>query len=329
MRLIDPADLAKRQLERDRRTVRFPGLLARKIARMQASPLAFLRGSAPLFYEILKARPRLADGPEGEGWITGDLHLENFGAFRSGPQLKRSADAVVFNLNDFDEACEGPWRLDVLRLLTSLLLGSRTFSVSSADVLQVGDQLLEGYRMGIGKGTAPREVPRPVRRLLAQVRQRSHRRLLDAHTHLVGGALRFIRGDHYRKLAKSLRDAGISAFARYVESLPPRLREDSKAFEVLDVAFRVAGTGSLGCLRIAVLARGRGGKHGAWLFDMKEEDAVPSPGIFLGRSRSRGLPRAESRGAGSRGAQRVATAIRRCLARSSFAGSNLKRTNWI
>lgn len=49
---------------------------------MLASPHAFLRGAAPLFYEILAARPDLAAGPPGEGWIVGDMHLENVGAYR-------------------------------------------------------------------------------------------------------------------------------------------------------------------------------------------------------------------------------------------------------
>ena len=83
MLAFDPVLLAKRQLAGDRaKTARFPGLYERKIARMSASPLAFLRGAAPLFYEILSKRPDLARGPAGEGWLTGDLHLENFGAYR-------------------------------------------------------------------------------------------------------------------------------------------------------------------------------------------------------------------------------------------------------
>src|SRR5204862_6129169 len=46
-------------------------------------------------------------------------------------------------------------------------------------------------------------------------------------------------------------------------------------FEIVDAAFRIAGTGSLGGLRIAVLTRGKGDPEGGWLFDMKEE-AAPS-----------------------------------------------------
>src|SRR5512141_2058782 len=47
----DPIALAQQQLDRDRSaTARFPGLFERKLARMAASPLAYLRGTAPLFY---------------------------------------------------------------------------------------------------------------------------------------------------------------------------------------------------------------------------------------------------------------------------------------
>ncbi len=43
--------------------------------------------------------------------------------------------------------------------------------------------------------------------------------------------------------------------------------------EILDMAFRIAGTGSLGSLRVAVLTRGKGGDEGSWLFDLKEQAA--------------------------------------------------------
>jgi len=68
---VDPMALAERQLahESRARTVRFPILFARKLARMTTSPLAFLRGAAPLFYELLAEHPSLAEGPRGKGWI--------------------------------------------------------------------------------------------------------------------------------------------------------------------------------------------------------------------------------------------------------------------
>src|SRR5690242_2333526 len=123
-----PETLAARQFAIDlQRTQRFPSLLVRKQRRMSASPFAFLRGAAPLFYEILAEVPEFREGPDGDGWIVGDLHLENFGAY--GPARPVGADtdkrAAAFNLDDFDDAIRGPWRWDLLRLLTSLILAGR------------------------------------------------------------------------------------------------------------------------------------------------------------------------------------------------------------
>src|SRR5262249_26764415 len=114
---LSPFALASRQIALDRAaTAAIPALFQRKKERILGSPHAFLPGSATLFYEILPARPDLAGGPDGEGWLVGDCHLENVGAYRT------DADEVVFDLNDFDDATIGPWRLDVVRLTTSVLL---------------------------------------------------------------------------------------------------------------------------------------------------------------------------------------------------------------
>ena len=130
---LDPFDLAARQLELDQRaTVQLPALLDRKKARLSRSPHAFLRGSAPLFYEILARRPDLAEGPADEGFIVGDMHLENVGAYRN------EVDDVVFALNDFDDAAVAPLSLDVLRLSTSVLLAGRGFGCWLSGVPSAG-----------------------------------------------------------------------------------------------------------------------------------------------------------------------------------------------
>ena len=318
---VDPAALARRQLERDRERMsslrrflgRSPGggfehLLARKVARMVASPLALLRGTAPMFYRLLDRHPALADGPGGEGWIVGDAHLENFGAYRTGALSigvgePAREERVVFDLNDFDDATLGPWRFDVLRLATSLLLAGREIGADGSRALALADALVEAYVAAVWGEDGPLPSPPVVRELVDRVRRRTRRQLLDQRTQVVDGARRFLRGERYRDVPAKLRARTERALARYARRLPGAERPPDGALQVLDVAFRIAGTGSLGSLRVAVLVAGKGGEDGAWIFDLKEE-GDPSSACLLRVPRLERAPPAE----------RVTEAIRACLA---------------
>src|SRR5450432_4331563 len=183
----DPLQAAARQLERDRDATReFPALLPRKLARMAGSPLAYLRGSAPLFYELLAEHAALAAGPAGEGWLVGDAHLENFGAFRTAD----ARESAVFDVNDFDEAIVGPLRWDVLRLLTSVILGGRELGSNGKQSVLLCAAILDGYLPAVCEAQFPKDVPLPVRRLLDKVNARTHKDLLDRRTERVGGTRR-------------------------------------------------------------------------------------------------------------------------------------------
>lgn len=276
MRFLDevPA-LARRQLTLDKvATKRFPKLLSHKQQRMSASPLAFLRGSAPLFYELLAGSKDLADGPRGEGWIVGDLHLENFGAYRPdvlGEAKGSKVHEACFNLNDFDETCVAPWRFDVLRLMTSLLLGARELGSSGPAVLELADALFDAWSHALFDEKPVPKPPVPVEALLEQVRVRTRAELLDGRTKVTRGKRRFVRGPRYADLSKDILSAVPHAFDKYVASLPDSERPRKECLHILDAAHRIAGTGSLGTLRIAVLAEGKGGPNGAWIFDLKEQ----------------------------------------------------------
>ena len=269
---LDPTSLARAQLEFDARaTSRFAGLFERKIARVTATPFAFLRGSAPLFYAVLAARPDLASGPGGEGWIIGDLHMENFGAYRTDGHAPTSR--VAFGLNDFDEAIIAPWRIDVLRLATSLLLAARGFGIDGVHATDIACSLLTGYARAGASGKVNAKTPAPIARLVEQVRTRTRRSLLDARTETRHGTRTFVRGLRYRDLPRTLAKQAEAAFHVYVKSTFDHEMAENKAFRVVDIAQRIAGTGSLGCLRIAVLTEGKGGQDGGFVFDMKEENA--------------------------------------------------------
>lgn len=282
--LPDAPALADRQLTLDRaRTARFPALFTRKLQRMSASPLAFLRGAAPLFYEILAARPELAEGPPGEGWIVGDLHLENFGAYRPDAMEAsgRKHHAAVFNLNDFDDTIVAPWRLDVVRLTTSLLLGGRELGASGVLALELSDRLLAAWARSAFDGAEPSAPPPPVRALIDQVRLRSRTALLNGRTRLAHGKRRFVRGPRYADLDHAILAAVPAAFEAYVAGLPPADRPHKGSLAIVDAALRIAGTGSLGGLRIAVLVEGKGGPDGNWIFDLKEQ-GEPSASVLVG-----------------------------------------------
>jgi uncharacterized protein (DUF2252 family) len=272
--VVSPEQWAARQFELDRqRTQRVPQMLERKLARMSASPFAFLRGAAPLFYEILAEIPHLAEGPAGEGWLVGDLHLENFGVFRPERtgESKLEKKPATFNLNDFDDAVRGPWRWDVLRLLSSLILAGRELGASGPVVLALSAQLLESYVSSAFRGAPMPPYPAPVAALVERMRSRSREQLLDARTTSDGTRRTFVRGNRYQDLPREISEQLPSAILSYAERLPAEDRPRPEQLEILDAAQRVVGTGSLGLLRVAVLTRGRGGLDGSWLFDMKEE----------------------------------------------------------
>ncbi len=297
--------LAQRQLTLDReRTKRFPNLFVRKLSRMSASPLAYLRGAAPLFYELLAGRPDLCDGPGGEGWIVGDMHLENFGAYRPDPlgategsdksASPKKQRVARFDLNDFDDGLVGPWRFDVLRLSTSLLLGGRELGANGLVALSLCDVLLEAWAKSAFDGAPVPEPPPPVEALIDQVRSRSKTALLDARTAVTNGKRHFVRGPRYADLPAEVVSAVPEAFAAYVASLPEEDRPQKGSLEIIDCALRIAGTGSLGGLRIAVLVKGKGGADGGWIFDMKEQ-GDPSAAVAFAPPALRPAARARSR----------------------------------
>ena len=88
-----------------------------KFRKMAADPWAFYRGSACVFYADMAGHDdRWAKGQAARVWIQGDLHAENFGTYMDGE------GALVFDVNDFDEAYLGPFTWDLRRFVASLAL---------------------------------------------------------------------------------------------------------------------------------------------------------------------------------------------------------------
>jgi uncharacterized protein (DUF2252 family) len=98
--------------------------LTLKLALLRKDPFAFFRGTNPLFLQFLPRQHSLLRAPCV--LICGDLHLENFGAFKGDNRL------CYFDVNDFDEACLAPFTIDIVRFIASIKVASPGLGLSTA-----------------------------------------------------------------------------------------------------------------------------------------------------------------------------------------------------
>ncbi|GAO36715.1 hypothetical protein SCT_2125 [Sulfuricella sp. T08] len=242
---------------------RDPERLVLKYRAMRADAFAFLRGTCHLFYQDWPADSPLNDAPPA--WICGDLHLENFGSFKGDNRL------TYFDLNDFDEAALAPATWELARFLTSVLVAAKTLGVNHSEAIALVHCFLDCYTAALQDGKA-RWLERAtaegmVKSLLSGLGKRTRPEFLDSRTKLKGGK-RMLRLDGKRALPAS--DADYKKVVLFMAKFAA-LQPDPKFFKVLDVARRIAGTGSLGTERYVILVEGAGSPSGNYLLDLKHE----------------------------------------------------------
>ena len=119
--------------------------LAEKHDKMRESAFVFLRATYWRWAEtIFDVCPDLAGG--AQVLAVGDIHLENYGTWRDVD------GRLVWGVNDFDEAAEMPYVLDLVRLCASALLGRGRRRITDEEICAT---ILRGYRHGL-------RTPRPV-----------------------------------------------------------------------------------------------------------------------------------------------------------------------
>ncbi len=202
------------------------GDLEEKNALLCDSAFVFLRGSYWRWAEsILDICPEIADAPEV--LAVGDIHLENFGTWRDVD------GRLVWGVNDFDEAAEMPYTVDLVRLATSMALAEDTRKGRMETACAA---LLKGYQAGLA-------APGPI--------------LLERDWEWLREAV-VVPEDRRYKFWKRLD-------AREEEEAPAEVRSALAAamprgVETFVTARRVAGTGSLGRPRWIGVADWRGGQ---------------------------------------------------------------------
>jgi uncharacterized protein (DUF2252 family) len=246
---------------RDFNAGRDPERLQMKYKAMRADPFVFLRGTCHLFYDRLPQLARLDTEPLA--WVCGDLHLENFGSFKGDNRL------VYFDINDFDEAALAPASWDLVRFLTSLLVGADSLSASRADALSLCQGFVDAYAAVLTRGKArwaERDTTQGlVRDLFDSLQGRQRGDFLDKRTER-NGKQRVLRVDGEKALPVSDKQrAKVTEFMQAFAHKQP----DPDFYKPLDVARRIAGTGSLGMERYVILVKGKGSPDGNCLLDLK------------------------------------------------------------
>ena len=284
---------------------RMADLVPIRWGRMSASPFAFYRGSAALMAADLAPLPRTGLTVQ----LCGDAHLSNFGLYGS-PERE-----LLFDVNDFDETLPGPFEWDLKRLAASFVLASRNngFDESVAretalaavrsyrehmtayaemhelDVWYshiVADELLDMARASRAvKKVAGKAGMKLAEKTFAKARSRDSLQAAGKLTEVVDGSRRIVEQPplvmHLKELDEN--EATASLFAQYKATLEDDRRELLERFEVVDIARKVVGVGSVGTRCIIVLLLGRDSDDPLFLQVKEAGPSVLEP--YLGRSR--------------------------------------------
>ncbi|GGK96464.1 DUF2252 domain-containing protein [Mangrovihabitans endophyticus] len=239
-----------------------PAAFRRKFRKMAASPFAFYRGSAALFYADVTgdyADDRYLDERTSRVWMHGDLHAENFGTYMN------ASGELVFNVNDFDEAYVGPFTWDLKRFAASLALIAYGKALSDDVITELVTKFGRAYltelrAIAVGGDDAIgsitlRNATGVLRRVLQQARLNTRVELLAAQTTVDDFERRFSLGDGVHEIEDDTAAKVRDAFEHYLTTLPEKTRPVSTSIK--DIKLRKGvGIGSAGLPSYNLLLEG-------------------------------------------------------------------------
>jgi hypothetical protein len=214
-----------------KRITLLPSDLTRKHQAMAQDVFSFLRAT---FYRWMQLWPEVCPKETRAPQVlaVGDLHVENFGTWRD------VEGRLVWGINDFDEAYELPYTIDLVRLAASAHIAIREarLKIAAKDACEA---ILTGYNKGLQVGGLPF--------VLADEHQWLHQ--------MVTGILRD-PVQYWKKLNSLPTWTGRvpKTARRAIERLMPEPGLDYR------IVHRVAGLGSLGRQRFVGIALCRGGR---------------------------------------------------------------------
>ncbi|CAB4921600.1 unannotated protein [freshwater metagenome] len=237
---------------------RYPELIPLRWGRMVASPFAFFRGAAAVMASDLSTTPITGLSVQA----CGDAHLQNFGLFAS-PERN-----LLFDVNDFDETIPGPWEWDIKRLAASIVLAGRDAGLSEASCSEAVMQSVGVYRMMMGRYAQMSQLevwysrvdidtiipllPPEVRpfglKIAEKARRRDTMQAMTKMTEVVDGRRRIVDDPPIiEHLESSTAGNTVQVIVdRYRQTLADERRLLFERFELVDVARKAVGVGSVG-----------------------------------------------------------------------------------
>ena len=268
---FDPVALLEQQ-----NATREPDLVPVRHGRMMVSPFTFYRGAAKIMAGDLEDTASAGLTVQ----LCGDAHLSNFGAFAS-PERQ-----LLFDLNDFDETLPGPFEYDVKRMAASFTIAARNNGFGKADARDATLASVRAYRTTMAEfaekstmdvwyahlseqtlAEAAKET-KLAKKAAAKARTRDSLQALSKLGELVDGRYRIVSQPPIVVPARDLEATyGLSEdevehvireqFRAYRATLQDDRRHLLERFQVIDVARKVVGVGSVGTRSFIVLLQGR------------------------------------------------------------------------
>ena len=277
----DPVALLEAQ-----NATREPDLIPVRHGRMMVSPFTFYRGAAKIMAADLDGTPTAGLDVQ----LCGDAHLSNFGVFASPERV------LLFDLNDFDETLPGPFEYDVKRMAASFTIAARNNGFSSEDAEAVTMRSVNAYRESMrgfagmrtmdvwhsrlsaeeilqtaksaAKSKSAVKERKGAEKAAAKARTRDSLQALSKLGEMVDGRYRIMSqppivvpmrelGAYYNVSADEIEQVIHEQFRAYRVTLQDDRRHLLERFEVVDMARKVVGVGSVGTRAYIVLLQGR------------------------------------------------------------------------
>jgi uncharacterized protein (DUF2252 family) len=243
-----------------------PEMVLLKYEAMTENAFRFFRGSCHLFYDDLAAATPLPLSPQG--WVCGDLHLENFGSFRGENGL------VYFDLNDFDEGLLAPVAYEVVRMATSIFIAFETLEIEREKALNMVHLFVRSYcqTLIIAKSISidPRIAKGILCDFLTSASKHSEKDTLKKRTISKKKKIMLSLDDERQfKIDKKLR----KELTAHINAWISTSSDGPYNFQVISAVFRLAGTGNIGLKRYLFLLKSTNTKNKYLLLDMKQSRA--------------------------------------------------------